>query len=83
MKEIGRHDNVVSLVGVCTLEEPALLVVEYADLGDLKNFLRGKRATATKSAKIDGEDMLRYCVQVANGMDYLASLKIIHRDLAA
>ena len=82
MKEIGHHDNVVSLVGVCTLEEPSLLVVEYADFGDLKNFLRTKRATATKSAQLDAEDMLRYCVQIANGMEYLAGLKIVHRDLA-
>ena len=82
MKQIGRHDNVVSLVGVCTLADPALLVVEYADLGDLKGYLRNKRATATKGAQLDSTDMLRFCVQIANGMAYLASLKIVHRDLA-
>ena len=35
--------NIVSLVGVCTKDEPYLVVMEYMKYGDLKNFLQQHR----------------------------------------
>ena len=34
------HPKVVSLLGVCSQQEPFAMVFEYMDLGDLRNFLR-------------------------------------------
>lgn len=40
MKMIGKHENVISLLKVCTQGGPLLVIVEYAEYGNLKNFLR-------------------------------------------
>ena len=45
MKLLGAHQNIVSLVGCCTLQEHKFLVIEYVPFGDLLQWLRGKRST--------------------------------------
>ena len=45
MKLLGAHQNIVSLVGCCTLQEHKFLVIEYAPYGDLLQWLRrGRRS---------------------------------------
>lgn len=40
LKSVGEHVNVINLVGVCTKDDgPLLVVVEYAEYGNLKDFL--------------------------------------------
>ena len=63
MKIIGRHPHVLSLVGVIT-PSPSKLVVEYAEHGDLREYMRERRATAQRAALIVPEDMLDFCLQV-------------------
>ena len=46
MKMIGqRHNenviNIINLLGVCTQDGPLYVVVEYAEHGNLRDFLRG------------------------------------------
>ena len=44
MKMIGRHDNVINIInllGVCTQDGPLYVIVEYAEHGNLRDFLRG------------------------------------------
>ena len=36
MKRVGKHDNIVSLVGVCTRWGDLWLVTEYAEQGNLR-----------------------------------------------
>ena len=43
MKLLGTHQNIVSLVGCCTLQEHKFLVIEYVPFGDLLQWLRRKR----------------------------------------
>lgn len=45
MKEIGKHENVLSLLGCCTQKGALYVVVEYAELGNLRDFLRDHRPT--------------------------------------
>ncbi|XP_055683912.1 receptor-type tyrosine-protein kinase FLT3 isoform X2 [Lutzomyia longipalpis] len=44
MKKVGRHPNVVSLIGCCTIRQPLLMVMEYVGCGDLLQYLRQVRA---------------------------------------
>ncbi|KAJ4919408.1 hypothetical protein JOQ06_000093 [Pogonophryne albipinna] len=37
---LGYHDNIVNLLGACTLGGPMLMITEYCSHGDLLNFLR-------------------------------------------
>ena len=45
MKLLGAHQNIVSLVGCCTLQEHKFLVIDYVPFGDLLQWLRRKRST--------------------------------------
>jgi serine/threonine protein kinase len=43
MKMIGRHENVINIInllGVCTQDGPLYVIVEYAEHGNLRDFLR-------------------------------------------
>ena len=47
MKTIGRHENVVTMLGCCTLYPPLCLLVEYVPHGDLLHYLRNLRKTVS------------------------------------
>jgi serine/threonine protein kinase len=38
-KKIGKHPNIVTLLGCCTLEAPFMMIMEFVPCGDLKNYL--------------------------------------------
>ena len=45
MKTIGKHDNIINLLGVCTqpVGHPLYVIVEYAKHGNLRNYLIDRR----------------------------------------
>ncbi|TNN56315.1 Fibroblast growth factor receptor 1-A [Liparis tanakae] len=92
MKMIGKHKNIINLLGACTQGGPLYVVVEYASQGNLREFLRTRRPvgleywSGPRRAPLGGpevRELVSAAYQVARGMDYLASKKCIHRDLAA
>ncbi|XP_061590073.1 fibroblast growth factor receptor 1b isoform X1 [Cololabis saira] len=92
MKTIGRHKNIINLLGACTQDGPLYVVVEYASLGNLREYLRTRRPAGldywsglrrASLCSVDVRELVSAAYQVARGMAYLASKKCIHRDLAA
>ena len=53
------------------------MLMEYMDMGNLRNYL------VEHGANISQEEKLSYCVDVAAGLAYLISKGIVHRDIAA
>ena len=51
MKLLGAHQNIVSLVGCCTLQEHKFLVMEYVPFGDLLQWLRRMRRSVRPFSK--------------------------------
>ncbi|XP_076295866.1 fibroblast growth factor receptor homolog 1 isoform X3 [Lasioglossum baleicum] len=93
MKMIGKHVNIINLLGACTQGGPLYVVVEFAPHGNLRDFLRDHRPSSgyeptigqdSKEKKtLTQKDLVSFAYQVARGMEYLASRRCIHRDLAA
>ncbi|XP_038207329.1 fibroblast growth factor receptor homolog 1-like isoform X2 [Zerene cesonia] len=92
MKMIGKHVNIINLLGCCTQDGPLYVIVEYAPNGNLREFLRNHRPgnryeSPTEDLKekktLTQKDLVSFSYQVARGMEYLASRRCIHRDLAA
>ncbi|CAL1532203.1 unnamed protein product [Lymnaea stagnalis] len=73
-----RHDKLVRLYAVCTLEEPIYIVTELMANGSLLDYLRNDR-----NRLITLPLLIDMASQVASGMAYLESKNFIHRDLAA
>ncbi|XP_042084322.1 fibroblast growth factor receptor 1-A isoform X3 [Haplochromis burtoni] len=92
MKMIGKHKNIINLVGACTQDGPLYVVVEYAAQGNLREYLRARRPVGAEYwsssrqaslGSLEVRELVSAAYQVARGMAYLASKKCIHRDLAA
>ncbi|XP_036322512.1 insulin-like receptor [Rhagoletis pomonella] len=94
MKQFDTY-HVVRLLGVCSVGQPALVVMELMKFGDLKSYLRAHRPDS-----VQGDEMpFRYretgvqppplsrvfqmAIEIADGMAYLSAKKFVHRDLAA
>uniref|UniRef100_A0A665WTQ7 Inactive tyrosine-protein kinase 7 n=1 Tax=Echeneis naucrates TaxID=173247 RepID=A0A665WTQ7_ECHNA len=79
------HANVVRLLGLCREAEPHYMILEYYDLGDLKQFLRISKSKddKVKSQPISTKTKVSICAQVAHGMEHLSNHRFVHKDLAA
>ncbi|KAK6173137.1 hypothetical protein SNE40_016652 [Patella caerulea] len=94
MKKIPTHHNVVSFLGLTPAEgsNSALMIMEYVPGGNLLTYLRKLRSTnlaKTSStepslhSQLSPKELLQFSHQIAKGMVHIASLHIVHRDVAA
>ncbi|XP_041086191.1 megakaryocyte-associated tyrosine-protein kinase-like [Polyodon spathula] len=72
-----QHPNLVRLLGVI-LHNGLHIVTEFMAKGNLVNFLRSRGRSL-----INARQLLRFALDVCEGMEYLESRKFVHRDLAA
>lgn len=79
------HPNVARLLGLCKEAEPHYMILDYYDLGDLKQFLRISKSKddKVKSQPISTKTKVSICAQVAHGMEHLSNHRFVHKDLAA
>ncbi|XP_070532449.1 discoidin domain-containing receptor 2-like [Ptychodera flava] len=82
-----KHDNIVRLLAVSTREEPWCMVVEYMNNGDLNQYLFEREFDteingASNAQPISLGTLIYMATQIVTGVQYLASLDFVHRDLA-
>ena len=79
LKELD-HPNVIKLLGACTdCRGPLYLIMEFAEHGSLRNYLKSHRPEPTKGDnQVIGkcEDILSFGWQISKGMAYLEGLKV-------
>ncbi|XP_078379877.1 fibroblast growth factor receptor 4-like isoform X4 [Oculina patagonica] len=92
MKKLKPHPHVIKLLGCVTETDPLLVIIEYVPYGDLLGYLRKSRGLndtyfkypdVKPQTSLTSQQLIKFSWQVADGMRYLSSRKIIHRDLAA
>ncbi|KAI1293559.1 Mitogen-activated protein kinase kinase kinase 12 [Halotydeus destructor] len=69
------HPNIVSFKGICTQHPCFCIVMEFCPFGQLYEILKSGNRQITPAIAVD------WSKQIASGMHYLHSNKIIHRDL--
>lgn len=70
------HPNLVRLLGVCMTPQKSMLITQLMPLGCLAEYV------SNPMNEIDAKRMLEWCKQIARGMAYLESERLVHRDLA-
>ncbi|XP_065204985.1 fibroblast growth factor receptor 1-like isoform X2 [Planococcus citri] len=90
MKAIGKHKNIVNLLGVCKHEGKMMVIMEYAARGSLETLLRTQSHVvgncggyAILGNNLSELTLLGYALQIAEAMEFLAAKRCIHRDLAS
>jgi len=82
-----KTEHVIKLIGVVSQGQPALVLMELMENGDLKNYLRSLRPDSENNRERLPVPTLRQVMQmaieIADGMAYLSVKKLVHRDLAA
>ncbi|KAM6901168.1 tyrosine-protein kinase JAK2a [Lycodopsis pacificus] len=73
-----QHENIVKYKGVCYSagRRNLRLIMEYLPFGSLRDYL------IKHNERFDFNKLLQYASQICKGMDYLATKRYIHRDLA-
>jgi serine/threonine protein kinase len=70
-----RHRNVLLFMGACTVLPNLAIVTQWAEGGSLHDKIHDAEISIPKPHKVD------IACQVAQGMEYLHSKEITHRDL--
>ena len=93
LDKLERHLNLVNMVGACTSEIKngrIWLLLEHCSHGDMKNFLLKHRDDIMEGLQNQLPDkslnmrlIVKWAHNIAKGMEFLASKKIMHGDLAA
>ncbi|EDL28217.1 c-mer proto-oncogene tyrosine kinase [Mus musculus] len=86
MKDFN-HPNVIRLLGVCIelssqgIPKP-MVILPFMKYGDLHTFLLYSRLN-TGPKYIHLQTLLKFMMDIAQGMEYLSNRNFLHRDLAA
>ncbi|XP_068697768.1 ephrin type-A receptor 4-like [Montipora foliosa] len=91
MKCLKPHPHVLQLIGCCSHSDPLLIALEYMPYGDLLGYLRKSRGHCDiynsgekkPTSRLTAMDLLSFAWMIADGMSYLADMRVVHRDLAA
>jgi hypothetical protein len=83
LSQLERHEYVIEYLGVHRMKDSIYMVFEFADKSDLKRLLDGFRKNFRRDINLNNSFKLKMAFEIASGMEYISSLDIVHKDLAA
>ncbi|XP_033098604.1 tyrosine-protein kinase receptor Tie-1-like [Anneissia japonica] len=92
MAKVGYHPNIVNLIGASEYQGILYVATEFAEYGNLLNYLRRSRCLETDptyanktnlASTLSSENLLQIAADVSLGMKHLSEKGCVHRDLAA
>ena len=80
MIRVSKHDHIVNLQGICDSNDSVYLLLEFCALGPIDDFLKGHALEINSKLSTNGgyENLIQWCIQVADGMEFLSKKNIIH-----
>ncbi|XP_046581877.1 serine-rich adhesin for platelets-like isoform X2 [Haliotis rubra] len=75
------HSNVLRLLGQCTESAPYLMILEYAQMGDLKTCVKNLKDRA--DVMTQNYQVVKFAIDAASGLACLHRHGYIHQDFAA
>ncbi|XP_048238661.1 uncharacterized protein LOC124138293 [Haliotis rufescens] len=75
------HSNVLRLLGQCTESAPYLMILEYAQMGDLKTCVKKLKDRA--EVMMQNYQVVKFAIDAASGLACLHRHGYIHQDFAA
>ncbi|KAK3605453.1 hypothetical protein CHS0354_001421 [Potamilus streckersoni] len=99
LKVVQTHPNVIKLIGCYTMNEPWLMMLEFASEGTLQQYLQrhrpgemvveidtqdqGQESVSLKNQTLTSHRLLSFAAQVASGLEHLQKYKLIYYRLRA
>ena len=80
LKSIGKHDNIVSFLGMCNNGPAPIALFDFCAMGNLRDFLRKHRSVP---ALLPVQTQLQFALDICSGMAYLELHGVVHGNLAA
>ena len=80
MIRVSKHDHIVNLQGICDSNDSVYLLLEFCALGPIDDFLKGHALEINSKLSTNGgyENLIHWCIEVADGMEFLSKKNIIH-----
>ena len=79
MIRVSKHDHIVNFQGVCIQDESVYLLLEFCANGPIDAYLRkNAHDISTKPDNQRNQELIQWCIHVADGMDFLVKKNIIH-----
>ena len=79
MIKVSKHDHIVNFQGVCVENDTVYLLLELCSLGPMDEYLQvHTKEIIFKLENNEFEELIQWCAQVADGMEFLSSKNIIH-----
>ncbi|CAB4426294.1 unnamed protein product [Rhizophagus irregularis] len=75
LREVKYHQNINCILGITKVSKSYILVLEYANEGDLRDYLK------KKFTSLQWKDKTQMALDIACGLKFLHLKDIIHRDL--
>ena len=84
MARLSKHKHIVNLQGICLHQNETYLILEFCSLGSVESYLQKHYGHYSQCLKDrDYYFMLKCCLEVIEGMQFLVAKGITHGDLAA